>query len=193
MTEAQGNSAESAEVTQRGRPRARALPEWLRVDVARGEAHLSERAQQDHCYEVQAMGVLFAEMAARGDTEENEFSWLLVSPQRGAREGRRRILRRTLLAELGRITDDGLLVEAARLLCERKPKTREGVQWIRRLRVEGKQKHGDADQLADELIRTANDFLARYPETSDEDLLGAIEVLRATVEGRRSSNARPSA
>ena len=104
-----------------------------------------------------------------------EFSWL-------CNEGTGEPLKehKTILSELGRIEDSELLVEMARELCRLKPKTKDAVAMIRRVRS-GEHKAGDALQLANEIIEALNGYMVRYPATLTADVLSALATVEAQV------------
>ena len=62
----------------------------------------------------------------------------------------------------------------AQRICELKPKTKEAVVMIRRLRVG--QKPVDVLQLANEIIALVNNFIRRYPGATKEQILDALHT-----------------
>jgi len=93
-----------------------------------------------------------------------ELRWLF-DPETGT-------CRSMILAELGRIQDDHLLLEMAAEICRRKPKATEAVAAIRRFR--GVRHEPDSRKLMAELIKTVDAYLKRYPTTTWEQVQVAI-------------------
>jgi hypothetical protein len=96
----------------------------------------------------------------------------------------------TILSELGRLSDDPMLVEELALqLCEVKPKTTEAVATLRnyRLSVTGADRR-PALPFAHFILNAADDYQRRHPGTTNEDALAALE--EAVVLVRRFHRTR---
>jgi hypothetical protein len=162
-----------SENRKRGRPRL-TLPEW---DAAmRGIGYVqstdTRRTITNKYHRLRAIRVLSAGSDPR-------FSWL-VSPDADISAGRGK-MRHTILAKLGRIADDELLLAVAEKLCSIEPGTRDAVARIRRVRHAGG-KQADALDLANEIIATINDYSARYPGTTAKQIEDAIRTAWGKVE-----------
>ncbi len=105
--------------------------------------------------------------------DDERFQWIFEADHRG------RLKRQSLEYELGRFPTAEDATEAALWLCEHKPTVKDGMTVIRRWRLslEGKEQQleGDPIQLANELIDTVNAYLKRYPKTSHETILEAMQ------------------
>jgi hypothetical protein len=104
--------------------------------------------------------------------DEPEFRWLF-----DAETG---TCRNTILAELGRIQNDELLLEMAREVCRRKPKSREAVAAIRRFR--GVRDEPNSRKLMVKLIKTIDEYLKRYPGTTWEQVQDAVAQAADVVD-----------
>jgi len=91
-------------------------------------------------------------------------------------------MRETVLYELGRIEDDEWIRGWAKRLCELKPTTKEAVAMIRRWR-HGKSNSQGALALTKMLIGKINDFVHRYPDTRQQQILAALENVSDAVRG----------
>ena len=88
----------------------------------------------------------------------------------------------TILTELGRIEDDTEFFRLARLLCERKPKVKDAVVWIRAARS-GSRPKGNAEKLAEMLYRIVDEY-ERHHEVTSEVLLAALDDVRGAIEAQ---------
>lgn len=123
---------------------------------------------------------LYQVRALRRLMDNPDFAWLLETDVVGGwRRG-------SLLIELGRFPDDESAELAARRMCERKPKVRDGIVILRRWRLQCAGKapalSGDPQLLGSDLLRTVNDFIVRYPETSSADILAALGAVTDDVK-----------
>lgn len=169
-----------SETRKGGRPRvfSEGLEAFMRP-AGMFDGCASRHGVTNRWYQHRAFEVLFMPDGGSLDPERQErFRWLL-DPEK-ERAGVPRAVRTTLLQELGRFADDGVMLEAADVLCETKPKTKAGVAWLRRVRL-GTPPRGDALQLANELITALNGYRARYPETTREDMLAALAMVGEQV------------
>lgn len=95
--------------------------------------------------------------------------------------------RTTILQELGRITDDRLFAYTAFYLCEHKPKTKDALSYIKKVRP------GDTRQQADslELISFIGNAIEKYDKAHKgltfDMVLDSLEVLWLFVKGQRDS------
>jgi hypothetical protein len=90
--------------------------------------------------------------------------------------------RRSILAQLGRLVDEQgpeVMREVAMLVCERRPPVKAAVALIRRVRL-GQAGSGSAIVLTDVLDTAINGYLAAHPQTTRQQVLGA---LRNAYEG----------
>lgn len=101
-----------------------------------------------------------------------DFRWLF-DPQAGTS-------RNTILAELGRIEDDRLLLEMAGEICRRKPTSREAVAAIRRFR--GARNEPSSRKLMIKLIKSVDAYLKRHPTTTWEQVRLAVYQAAQVVE-----------
>lgn len=108
------------------------------------------------------------------------FEWLFEC--KPGTTGERR--RQTIINELGRMPNYDTALRAARFLCEHKPKTDEALRYLRAYRqaLHGKAKTvGNATSLCNRLIDALNAYVSRYPDTDEDSILEAIELLRGDV------------
>jgi hypothetical protein len=105
-----------------------------------------------------------------------EFDWLcgedLLRPHKPS-----------ILVELGRIDDLEEMKRVARIVVKRKPKTKDAVALVRRMRLGGKSK-GDVIPLSDALRKCLNQYRASHAIPGKEVLV-AIEML---VDAFRAAN-----
>ena len=101
-----------------------------------------------------------------------EFRWLF-DPQTGT-------CRSGILAELGRIADDELLLEMAGEICRHKPNVKEAVAAIRRFR--GVRNEPSSRKLMVKLIKTVDAYLKRYPTTTWQQVETALEQAADVVD-----------
>lgn len=98
-------------------------------------------------------------------------------------------LRKTILAELGRVGDEDDIRALALTLCEQKPRTTDAIVRIRQWRL-GRQEAGTADQLGDELCRAIDGYLARYPKTALATVIEALDATRDVVDALRENSSK---
>ncbi len=85
----------------------------------------------------------------------------------------------SVLAELGRIQDPATFFLATNWYLRERPKVKEAVAEIRRMRT-GKSPPGTAAGLHRELIEKVNDYLVRHPDTTTDQVQHALRfTLRA--------------
>lgn len=165
MSEGDAISEESSEKRGRGRPPlfSAMYESYMPMMGAKG----CRRSCANLFYRMRAFGRLFVSDGDLDEARIERFRWLFdnTSEQSGRKQ--------SILAELGRIEDPDLLTEVADLLCERQPKARDAVALVRRIRL-GRIPPGDTLQLANEIITTINAYLARYPDTSDAQVMDAL-------------------
>jgi len=111
--------------------------------------------------------------------DEPAFRWFYDDDAIDAGTGR--IRRKTILAELGRLDDDDLILQLARVLCEQKPPMREAIAMIRRHRL-GRLASGSCLDLTVAIMTAINDYVAAH-ETTELQVLTALE--NAADEWRR--------
>lgn len=166
-----------SEKPRRGRPPLH--PPGYLEDLRR--LHLVEqnsiRGQQDALYRYDAQAVLWPKGEDR-EARLERFRWLY--DHEAEAQQRPRPIRTTLLAHLGRLRDPELILQAADLLCEWRPKTAAGVAWLRRLRT-GRPATGNAVDLANTLIAAFNGYMGRNPETGAATAVHAVERLSIAV------------
>ena len=104
--------------------------------------------------------------------------WWLVD-EKGARWG--------ILAKLGRIRDREEFDAAVRWVLEYRPRTKEAVAEIRRLRT-GKSRPPDTGELAEEIIRAVNGYGLRHPWIRREQALEALCSATADVANAARAN-----
>jgi hypothetical protein len=112
---------------------------------------------------------------ARGVEFPGPFAWL-TNNGRGEEDR----TRRTLMYELGKFTNEALLIRAAERLCEERPRTKDALAWLRQVRGASRPKPADADELANRLINLTNEYLRGHPETTWSEVRAAL----ATAEGQ---------
>ena len=116
--------------------------------------------------------------------DEPRFRWLCDRSEIGPK-GRPVSWRPELLGELGRLDQEQgreKMLEIAEQLCQRKPETAEGLELIRKTRLE---LPGTPLALTNALVETTKRFLSENPEMTDEQLSRALEeVYRVIVASR---------
>ncbi len=85
--------------------------------------------------------------------EDPSCTWLMDKPE--------------ILDELGRIDTEFALSAIARRLCEVRPDTSRAIEMIRQ--------HRSYDKLADELVKTVNAYVRRFPATSRMEITKALD------------------
>lgn len=180
------NVSEDSSEKTRGRPPL--IPPKIRREL---EAIYSESDQRSdrwmrdqwHAMDARSMLVL-SYVGDELEARKERFAWLLG--------------RKSLLTELGRFIPPehvgrdlpdhefldliDLVESIADRLCHEKPNTRKAIAWLRQCRLKKGAAAGDPDQLTAILIRSMNDYLARYPGTTWEQVQAAAwEAFRAVV------------
>jgi hypothetical protein len=143
---------------KRGRPR---LSDYLPEINA-----LTVRGRQNYHYMVRAMRVL-------GNGDDPRFFWLCDANAVNAGKAGVKFV---ILSELGRVRDDGELVELAELICELKPTTKKAMSIIKEVRG-AKRKGPSALDLANEVITTMNGYTTRHPNVTKDQQLDALETV----------------
>jgi hypothetical protein len=96
--------------------------------------------------------------------------------------------RRTLMQELGRFPDRETALDAALWVCERRPKVKEGVIELRRLRLAyaGVEPRftGDSNELGQVLAKAIDSYMKRYPQTPWGDVVKALDALATAIESQ---------
>jgi hypothetical protein len=106
-----------------------------------------------------------------------ECSWLY-----GDKTAEKDTAKSTILIELGKIKDIDVMTATALILCQLKPKGKQGALMVRNIRL-GKNQ-GDIISLANEVIQTINGYMDRY-EMSSESVLEALQVAYQKTEEMR--------
>jgi hypothetical protein len=146
-----------------GRPRL--IPADLAEAVASTSGRKSRRSQQDWWYFMVAVSTLTREGEDGVRRPDPAFAWLL--DERHTRFG--------LLAELGRVRGHHLIRKLAEVLCRDRPTTKEGIAWLRGLRLECTGKKSRARPAG---ARTLEQIAADISQLSPAD----FAVLRVWVE-----------
>ena len=123
------NISENQSKKKRGRPRV--IPDELRKIVENTTNATTERHRQNVRYQLIALGVLM---------DDPLFSWLCDGE--AMKQGKSHAWKPTILSELGRIEVPFLIQKIAAQICEQKPKVRDAVILVRRIRL-GKEKVGN--------------------------------------------------
>jgi len=165
--------------------RRRGRPKTIGLVVERCKLHgdpfvddvevTTDRGRQNRVYHQVAL-------VALGAGDDPRFEWLVgTAPDwRGMKRG--------ILSELGRLLEEELIREVALELCQRKPTRREAIAYIRRVRGVRKEPTGEA--LAHRLLRTINEFIADYPDTTWQYIEEQIELVDFVVKAKRSDSTR---
>jgi hypothetical protein len=122
-----GISENVSKKEKRGRPRIvdSKLEEIYRNDVG---SYTSRRTVHNVHYRVRAMSVL----GLFDKPFPEAFRWLCDSSKQGIKgQSDRQGYRSTIMAELGRFSDDEVLRAYAGVICELKPKTQDAVRFLR--------------------------------------------------------------
>jgi hypothetical protein len=125
----------------------------------------TKRGRMNRNYSIRALQIL---------DYAKPYQWLTSTPDHvNAGTGK---VRFTLLAELGRISDEKLLREAAREICRLKPATAQGVSMIRALR--GRQMPGGTIGLTRAIVATVDRYLEAHRNTTMHMVFAALENAR---------------
>ena len=111
-----------------------------------------------------------------------ECSWLC-----GDKTAEKDTAKRTILIELGKIKDIDVMTATALILCQLKPKSKQGALMVRNIRL-GKNQ-GDIISLANEVIHAINGYMARY-EMSSESVLEALQIAYQKTEEMRQTEGK---
>jgi len=106
-----------------------------------------------------------------------ECSWLY-----GDKTAEKDTAKSTILMELGKIKDIDVMTATALILCQLKPKSKQGALMVRNIRL-GKNQ-GDIISLANEVIQAINGYMDRY-EMSSESVLEALQIAYQKTEEMR--------
>jgi hypothetical protein len=129
-------------------------------------AGLTRRSHTDAFYRLKAMSQLHPE-------KDPLFAWLWCD---GGPNGHpKKHVRRTILAELGRMDDEADREAIARELCEQQPTTRDAVAMIRASRLG--QPPGTPEQLSEALRTTVDAYLKSHADMGWDDVRHALEYL----------------
>ena len=117
-------SEAASEKRKRGRPPIMGEDIARHIDLTAGGNVQTHRHKLNIYYQIRALSLL---------GEDSHFSWLVDLPK--AKAGAKNAWKPGILSELGRIWDDeGLKIVALRI-CELKPKTKDAITMIRRVRL----------------------------------------------------------
>jgi len=111
-----------------------------------------------------------------------ECSWLC-----GDKTAEKDTAKSTILIELGKIKDIDVMTATALILCQLKPKSKQGALMVRNIRL-GKNQ-GDIISLANEVIHAINGYMARY-EMSSESVLEALQIAYQKTEEMRQTEGK---
>jgi hypothetical protein len=167
-----GISEKFSEKRKRGRPRL--LHPDLREVYAQDQQYASERMIQNTSYYIRAFACLVDEPWAE---------WLIGYTSQEGKPGK---IRKTILAELGRLDDDTELVMMARAICAGHPNTRDALARIRQFRL-GCMRVSSISQLTEVLRRTVNTYLCEHADFSLADAQLAVADLFQLI-GKRVNN-----
>jgi hypothetical protein len=182
MSEITEAASENTEKPKRGRPRV--MDDTTRALYNSMYPDLTERQKQNLQYRAHAIHML---RLLEADSNPR-LSWLFDREKFQHAEANQSRLDSTvykhgILAELGRIEDEGEMLEAALYLCELKPKTKDAIVSIRRYRL-GREPEGNYLTLWMALARALDDYRAVHPSTSKDMVVRALYDLAACVEDR---------
>jgi hypothetical protein len=108
------------------------------------------------------------------EAKDARLNWLVNETAIAA--GKQPKLRETILTELGRIDDDAELLTAALRICELRPSTRDAVAMIRRWRGVAT-RASSSITLLKILARAIDAYVLRHPDTTQQQVVGAVESL----------------
>jgi len=111
-----------------------------------------------------------------------ECSWLY-----GDKTAEKDTAKSTILMELGKIKDIDVMTATALILCQLKPKGKQGALMVRNIRL-GKNQ-GDIISLANEVIQAINGYMDRY-EMSSESVLEALQIAYQKTEEMRQTEGK---
>jgi hypothetical protein len=164
----EGISEKISEKRKRGRPQL--LHPKLRAIYAQDQQYASERTIQNTSYHIRAFALL---------QEEPWAEWLIGYTSKEGKPGK---VRKTILAELGRLDDDTDLVMMARAICASRPNTRDALARIRQFRLGGRL--GSISQLTELLRRTVDTYLCEHADFSWAEAQLAVADLFELIGNR---------
>lgn len=133
------------------------------------------RGKQNHWYVMEALRVLKHDPAC---------AWLGI--ERDAMTAGTAKMRRTILAELGRLRDDPESLRAiAHQVCELKPRTADAVAMIRTART-GRPPAPDQDILVDQLLAVLNRHRAQRPGLTFDMMRDALRRAVAAADAAKT-------
>jgi hypothetical protein len=154
----EGISEKFSEKRKRGRPRL--LDPGLRAIYAQDQQYASERTVQNTSYHIRAFALL----------EDKPWAdWLIGYTSKEGKPGQ---VRKTILAELGRIDDDTKLIMTAQAICAAHLNTRSAVAMIRGFRLGDPV--GSISELTELLRRTVNTYVREHADLSLADAQLAV-------------------
>jgi hypothetical protein len=163
----EGISENFSEKRKRGRPRL--LHPALHEVFAQGQQYASERTIQNASYHIRAFSLLQDEPWAK---------WLMGYVSQEGKPGQ---IRKTILAELGRLREDEVLRAVARQICERKPTTKDAVAMIRHYRL-GRQPRGAVDDLTDRLTTLIVEYIDSHAGVDAAMIREALTTTGLVIE-----------
>lgn len=152
----------SEAASKKGRPRID--DEYLKVLATTFPNVTTRRGLQNKNYAFNVWKILDL-------TPNEDFTWLL--DKAAGHANKPHFCKWSVLAELGRINDQEVVMDLARQLCRLKPSVKESVAIVRRFRL-GKCGDGDAEALMKEILRAVDRYRERFPMTNAEQVLAAL-------------------
>lgn len=147
------------------------------------ESRSATRRTHVNCYlRMRALSILSTVPA---DVGTPDLGWLFNVKDMEA--GRSHAWRPLILTELGRIGAPSEMLDCAIQLCELKPKAHGAVRIVRRWRL-GRSTPGSAIDLTQEIANLVDDYRARHPDTTWQQVDASLENVReavADLEGKR--------
>jgi hypothetical protein len=159
----------SETVSKKGRPPK--FPPQVRAYLTklfRDEVR-TERGRLNICYRQRALKAIWA-------AKDPKLNWLGEREKMAAGTGR---MKGTILIELGKIDDEQELIAVAKEICALKPNSKDGVRRIRRYRLG--ERTGNSVDLANEILRTLNDYRKQFPKTTPQEVLEALAYAERQV------------
>lgn len=151
------------------------------VMSAEDEAILNAFGLFTECHTRRSKLNVFYRQRAIGILKDGDYKWLFdESAIMKGTDGKKHI-QPTILTELGRIDDDEAMRDVALQICKLKPKTRDAVLMIRRVRTGGLPL-GDALQLANKIIHTINQYLHGHAGVTKEQVFDALATAKQSVD-----------
>jgi hypothetical protein len=179
-----GLSVTDTEKPRRGRPPL--LPPLYLEVLQKTEPQLTtRRSLLNRHYAAQAYSLL-----EKADPAHERYSWLLGTNAPMGTSSRRGGVRWAILTELGRQlaleraagVPPTLTLKWADELCAERPRSREAAAMVRWMRTGLEARPPRPGQLVAELRRAVRDFRGRYPETTGQEVVDALEAVIA-LEG----------